>query len=250
MLNEPLYLAIIYYAVYSFYGWVCETVYCSVWEKRYARRGFLRGPYCPVYGLGAVLVLTLCIHHKENPALVFCITLVAASVVEYLTGWLFETALQMRLWDYSGNRLNIKGRVCLLNSILFGFLGLAAIYVVHPPTVKLIALADPVAQRIAASGLAAIMGLDFCSSLGTAAGLNDKLNAIRAQGVAGSPLGRVLEKLDALTVQKDASWRIVKNYPTLKPKHLEAELALLRQYWEQDKTRGRNLFARLRRTRR
>ena len=265
MLHEPLQSLIIYYVLYSLYGWICETVYCSALEKHYVRRGFLRGPYCPVYGAGALVILALCLPCRDTPLLVFVVALVAASVVEYATGWLFESALGLRLWDYSGHRLHIRGRVCLLNSILFGILGLAAVYLVHPPTARLVALASPELQRIIALSLMLIMGLDFFDSLRTVAGLSEKLDAIHAQldvmrrqreaapwldaanlpeslrrlrdrtDPENSPLTSILERLDMLVAQQDAARRLVENYPTLTAKDFGPELAVLRDSWRQDR---------------
>lgn len=250
---------VLYFSLYSFYGWICETAYCSVLDGRLVRRGFLSGPYCPIYGVGALLVIGLCRPLTPCPPLVFLLSMLLASLLEYFTGWLFENFLQMRLWDYSDHRFQLKGRVCLLNSTLFGFLGLAAVYLLHPVNQKLVLLLNPPAQKAAASALLSLFTLDFLRSLKTASGLTGHLQALR-QGLdelksrpafrapAGlkkwrQPLeqreaaktGRPLaEALKALVGPKDASWRLIKNYPGLSPKDLKEEMEILRACWAAD----------------
>ncbi|MDE7245674.1 MAG: hypothetical protein K2O18_17115 [Oscillospiraceae bacterium] len=107
--------------VYSFLGWCCEMVYCSLCEGHLCeKRGFLNGPVCPVYGHGALLVLIILRGGCETPLLTFLYGAVLTSVIEYITSYYMEKLFHMRWWDYSGRRFNLFGRVCLRNSALFG----------------------------------------------------------------------------------------------------------------------------------
>ena len=125
------------FTIYSFIGWVCETILCSYLEKKFVNRGFLNGPFCPVYGFGAVLLqVTLFSLNLKLSVLsvifVFVAGALLTSILEYLTGWLLETMFHTAWWDYSKSRFNIKGRVCLTNSLAFGVMSVALIFIILP----------------------------------------------------------------------------------------------------------------------
>jgi len=121
----------LYFIIYSVLGWITETLYCSVLERHFVERGFLRGPLCPIYGTGA-LILLIVLKPIENWVLIFLISFLLTSLLEYITSYAMEKTFKMRWWDYSGRFLNINGRVCLLNSTLFGLMALALTKVLHP----------------------------------------------------------------------------------------------------------------------
>lgn len=107
--------------IYSFIGWITETIYVSIRQKKVANRGFLIGPYCPIYGISATTMLLTLSKYKNDVLILFIMGVVIASFLEYLTSLVLEKIFRVRWWDYSNRILNIDGRVCLLNSILFGF---------------------------------------------------------------------------------------------------------------------------------
>ena len=125
--------AIILFFIYSFLGWVCECIYCSVGQRKWINRGFLAGPYCPIYGFGGVFVLTLLEPVADSFGMVFLWGVVITSALEYLTSYVMEKMFHTRWWDYSRYRFNLNGRICLLNSTLFGLMCLFVVYVIHPP---------------------------------------------------------------------------------------------------------------------
>lgn len=116
--------------LYSFCGWLGESIYCSVPAKKWINRGFLVGPICPIYGTGAVLMsLTLePIKHMGYPILVFFAGIVVCDAVEYVTSFIMEKLFHARWWDYSERFMNIKGRICLQHSIYWGIASVAYIY--------------------------------------------------------------------------------------------------------------------------
>jgi len=119
--------------LYSFLGWCGEMVYCSIGQRRLCeKRGFLNGPLCPIYGHGALLVL--CVLHGgcASPIWTFALGAVLTSAVEYVTSFAMERLFHMRWWDYSKMKFNINGRVCLLNSLLFGLACVLLCHVIHP----------------------------------------------------------------------------------------------------------------------
>lgn len=121
-----------YFVFYSFIGWACETIFCSLAQKRFVNRGFLSGPFCPLYGFGAIFVLLLFSGYADDPLALFLQSIVVTSVLEYITSVLLERVFHMRLWDYSHKKWNINGRVCLRNSLMFGVLSVLLVCVIHP----------------------------------------------------------------------------------------------------------------------
>ena len=129
--NTVLYY-ITYFIVYSFLGWVIESVYKSIYEKKFVNSGFMMGPFCPIYGFGALIML-LCLSFLKNmPILLFITAFVILSIWEYLVGLYLEKVFKTKYWDYSHYKYNIHGRICLRNSIFWGILGLLFIELVHP----------------------------------------------------------------------------------------------------------------------
>ncbi|MDO4467190.1 MAG: putative ABC transporter permease [Bacillota bacterium] len=127
-----------FFIIYAFLGWVCEDLYCGIPVKKFINRGFLYGPYCPIYGIGALFVIYPLLKVRSNPLVVFLAGVFITSTLEYITSWVLEKMFHIRWWDYSQYRYNIHGRVCLLNSTLFGCMTLFVIYILHPRISKII----------------------------------------------------------------------------------------------------------------
>ena len=108
-----------------------EIIVCSIDEKKLVNRGFLLGPYCPIYGFGGISMLIL-YPYRSEPMVCFILALVICSVIEYVTGYLMEKIFKVRFWDYSKESFNLNGRVCLRNAIAFGFLGMLSTSYIYP----------------------------------------------------------------------------------------------------------------------
>lgn len=122
------------FIAYSTLGWCGEMIYCSVPKGRLCeKRGFLNGFLCPIYGHGALLVLYALRGGFRNPFLTFLFGALLTSALEYFTSWVMEKLFHMRWWDYSKKKIQINGRVCLLNSVLFGLACVLLCHVVNPP---------------------------------------------------------------------------------------------------------------------
>ena len=115
--------------IYSIIGWVYESTICSIGHRKLINRGFLNGPYCPIYGTGAVLVL-LVLGRIQNPVLLFFAGALVTCSLEYLTSWLMEKLFHARWWDYSKRKFNIGGRVCLIGAV--GAFSVVLVLVLHP----------------------------------------------------------------------------------------------------------------------
>ena len=117
--------------IYSVIGWIYESTIYSIGKRKLINRGFLNGPYCPIYGTGAVLVL-LVLGRLRNPVLLFFAGAVLTCSLEYLTSWLMEKLFHARWWDYSKRKFNIGGRVCLIGAVVFGAFSVVLILFLHP----------------------------------------------------------------------------------------------------------------------
>ena len=122
----------ILFIIYSFAGWIMETLWVSWCNKRLVDRGFLIGPYCPIYGFGALLIVLLLSKLSFSPILVFLMTVLVCGALEYFASWIMEKIFKARWWDYSNVKFNLNGRICLKNLIAFGIMGIAVIYVINP----------------------------------------------------------------------------------------------------------------------
>lgn len=132
------YIYFLYFVIYSFLGWICETTYCAIIDKQYVNRGFLNGPFCPIYGVGALIVIMVLTPVADNIILLFLCGMIFTSILEYITGFLLEVLFDLKWWDYSDYKFNIQGRVCLLNSTLFGVLSVITVNFINPSITKLI----------------------------------------------------------------------------------------------------------------
>lgn len=120
------------FSIYSFLGWLTESIFCSIPEGKFINRGFLNGPFCPIYGVGAILVIATLSPLQNNLPVLYIVSVLLTSTVEYFTGFLLEKIFHTRYWDYSDQKFNLQGRVCLLNSLLFGLMCLVGILFIHP----------------------------------------------------------------------------------------------------------------------
>ncbi len=125
-------LVMLFLACYSFIGWLCEEVFVLATSQKLENRGFLTGPFLPIYGIGAITMLLLVEPYVKNPFLVFVASTVVSSVIEYLGSLMLDKIFHITLWDYHDQKFNLHGRICLRNSLCFGALGLLLIYVLQP----------------------------------------------------------------------------------------------------------------------
>ena len=135
--------------IYSFIGWIIEMIVENfILEHEFANRGFLIGPYCPVYGVASILMMLLLSRYSNDILVLFFMSVIICTVVEYFTSWLLETIFKARWWDYHDFPFNINGRICLINSIGFGILGVLLIKILNPSVVWLFSKINPIIFNI------------------------------------------------------------------------------------------------------
>ena len=120
------------FIIYAFIGWCTEVSYAALDTGKFVNRGFLNGPYCPIYGCGVVIVVAILTPLKENLLILFAGSFLLTSVLEYLTGYILEKVFHNKWWDYSDKPFNIKGYVCLKFSIYWGLACTFIMDIIHP----------------------------------------------------------------------------------------------------------------------
>ena len=125
------YKIIFYFIIYSFLGWCLESIYKTIIFKKPTNSGFLYGPFCPMYGIGAILMIWAG-QLSNNPIVIFIMAFLIFSVWEYLVAVIIEKLFKTKYWDYSNLKFNLQGRVCLKNSLYWGILGVLLIYLIQP----------------------------------------------------------------------------------------------------------------------
>lgn len=111
---------VIYFVIYSFLGWICEEIFCVVSTHEFVKRGFLFGPICPIYGYGAIILIALLKDYKNKPIKLFCLSAIIFSVFEYITDFFLQALFSTKWWDYTGQFLNLNGRITLSFSLVWG----------------------------------------------------------------------------------------------------------------------------------
>lgn len=155
---------VIIFALISFGGWVYETIYCSVVEGEFTKRGFLFGPTCPIYGIGA-LAVWLVLGQISNPFIVFIIGGFLATVIEYSTGLFLERRFKKKWWDYSMFKFNLHGRICPQASAVFGAFSVTSVFVLVPAMLNILMLFSRHTISVMAFIVVTLYFLDTVASL-------------------------------------------------------------------------------------
>ena len=134
--------------IYSFAGWLMEVIRVSKKEKKFVDRGFLIGPYCPIYGYGVLLITILLRKYTDDIIVTFFMSLIICGILEYLTSYLMEKIFKARWWDYSDRKFNINGRICLENLIPFGIGGCIIVYIINPFLLGIIGFVPDIIMNI------------------------------------------------------------------------------------------------------
>lgn len=255
LMGHSLTLLFLYFIWYSFLGWVMETIYCSVLQGHFVMRGFLKGPICPIYGVGALLMVLFLRRFTGNVVVFFLVSVVTLSAWEYLVGWLLDVTTHIKYWDYSDRKCNLHGRICLQNSLYWGVVAYVAIYWIHPATAMLFARLGSTARWIASIGLLIITMADTVTtirSLALAASFLQKAAQVRAElderrkalatasrqkldeaAVQASLLRLELRERDMLAEAQHYLTRFRIRYPNLKSVHYEGVFLAIRECSEQ-----------------
>ena len=150
--------------IYSFLGWLMESVGDSIKKKKFINRGFLIGPYCPIYGTGVLLITILLRKYNDDIWITFFMSLLICGTLEYMTSYIMEKIFKARWWDYSQRKFNINGRICLETLIPFGIAGTFIIYIANPFFLKYIEMIPVMAMHIITGILLTLYSIDVIVS--------------------------------------------------------------------------------------
>lgn len=162
----PFRQAFLIFIMFSFVGWISEVLYVGIFhEHKFVNRGFLYGPICPVYGFGGVVILLLPPSLYNTWIPLFFASMILCTAVEYLVSWIMEKMFHARWWDYSHYKFNINGRICLLNSVLFGFMGLGVIHFVYPYMLAFLNWLGDFVTKTSADIIGIGLGIDMVATI-------------------------------------------------------------------------------------
>ncbi len=218
---------------YCFCGWVWESCYVSLRQRRWVNRGFLHGPLLPIYGFGAILILFVTLPVSQSISLIYILGTLAATVLEYVVGWGMEAVFQVRYWDYSKQPCNLNGYICLSSSIAWGFFSILLVRVIHPPVARLLGdvpsfLVDPLA-------LALTMGftVDVVRSTQAALDLREMLTRLTEEN---QDLRRLARRAEVAAAFAEDDLRRFREKTQLEKLALQSRVAEKRQAWEASRT--------------
>lgn len=202
----------ILFLLYSILGYIAEIISCSLKSKKVVfNRGFLIGPYLPIYGFGCLIMVLFLSRYQDDLVALFIMSAFYCSLLEYLTSLLMEKIFKLRWWDYSKEKFNLNGRICLFNSILFGLGGIVVVKVVHPFLSWIVYLPSSTITICIAVILFIIFMVDVIESCYITSRLKINLNKY----VGGDATATVKEEvLKAIRKHTLLTSRLLKAFPT------------------------------------
>ncbi len=171
---------LLFFFIYCFIGWIWESGFVSIRTKKLTNRGFMRGPFIPIYGCGCVLMMAVGAPLMDRPVLMYFAGMICASVMEFITGDMMLRLFKVRYWDYSDRFLNIKGHICLAASLLWGVFTLLMNYLGKPPIERQIMMIPQQTAHTIVIVLVIYFTADFSLSFKTALDLRDVIIAMEA----------------------------------------------------------------------
>ena len=234
-----VYSSLIFYFS-SFLGYLIEVFWSFLASKKFVNRGFLCGPVIPIYGLGALLILYCLLRYYEDPVVVFVFGIIITSALEYFVSFLLEKIFHNKWWDYSTQKYNINGRICLRNSLAFGILSLLIIYGITPGYYLLFSLLDFKVWMILAIIFTFIFILDVIYSVIIAYNLRNRIiivEELKNEKIAMIPV--IFEKRlkESIKGFKAFPNRLLKAFPNLDNNVFE----LMKKYREEAKLKKKEL---------
>ena len=164
-----------FFYFYCFLGWVWETCYVSVLKAKWVNRGFMRGPFLPIYGSGAIVVLIFTLPFRTNAGLVFLVGMTSATLLEYFTGVVMEKMFHVRYWDYSSQRLNLNGHICVTSSLAWGVFSVILTLYGHTPIERFVMRMNENLLEVMVFVLTVYISIDMAESVREAFNLKEVL---------------------------------------------------------------------------
>ena len=268
----PFHIVFLIFIIFSVVGWVSEVLYVGIFfEHKFVNRGFLHGPLCPIYGFGGLTILLLPQNLYTTWVPLFFASMIFCTIVEYISSWILEKLFHTRWWDYSHYKVNIKGRVCLRNSLLFGILGVVIIHFVQPYVMKYLSLFSDFVLTTSANVIAAALTVDLLITVRRLVDFSVSMARIKAFGenlrerygheqwFKGESVSQIIASVKAYAAERkdEASTALLKKieqfqpklrniesfmhrFPTLKSINYMEELEMLKERMKAAKAKIRN----------
>lgn len=196
-----------FFYFYCFVGWCFESTYVSIKSRKLTNRGFLRGPFLPIYGSGAIMMLVVSMPFRDSLILTYIAGCIGATILEYVTGVWMESLFKVRYWDYSNNKFNFQGHICLGSSIAWGFFTILMTKVIHKPVESFVLSIPTDILTPITLVLTALIGADVALSFKAALDLRAVL--VRMEK-AKEDMARIQKRLDAMMEQASESLELHK----------------------------------------
>ena len=169
---------VIYFVLFAIAGYICEVIFAAIVLGKFVNRGFLNGPWCPIYGFGVVIV-AICLKPLSKSLLVLFIgSVLLTSVLEYFTGFILEKVFDQKWWDYSDDKFNLGGYICLKFSLLWGVACTAVVKLVLPAVDAVIRVVPHFVGLIVTGVIVAVMLIDLTATVVTIMGIKKKIRLI------------------------------------------------------------------------
>lgn len=184
-----------FFYFYCFFGWIFESSFVSLKSRKFVNRGFMRGPFLPIYGSGAIMMLVVSMPFQDNILLTYIGGCIGATVLELVTGVIMEALFKVRYWDYSNQKFNYKGHICLSSTIAWGFLTILMTEVVHKGVEQVVFSIPEAAVTLVTIVVTVYIIIDFTLSFKAALDLRDVLIGLEK---AKEEMERIQKRLDVL----------------------------------------------------
>ena len=194
--------------IYCFLGWCFESTYVSLRTGHLVNRGFMKASFLPLYGSGALLLLVVSKIFEGTILLTYVVGLIAATLLELFTGMIMEMIFQIKYWNYSNQRFNFKGHVCLTSSIAWGFMTLLVTRVIHGPIASAILALPEIVKDVVVLLLTAILIWDFARSLREALDLRDQLKSLKEVWMEPGKHEGIEDKLEHIQAELTARYEV------------------------------------------
>lgn len=226
MYYKFIYLFLVFLMI-SFGGYVVEVINCSISQRKLVNRGFLFGPYLPIYGVGGVLLVLTLNKYQNDMFIVFVVGMVMTSCIEYYTSYILERIFHNKWWDYSMRKDSINGRICLKNCLLFGIGSCFIIKYLYPFIEYLLSFLSYKTTIILGTVLLIIFIIDCIASYAIAYNLRHRLiiaEELKSEKIKMLPV--LIEKKYTKEISKlrFAKNRLIKAFPNIynsNPKELD-----------------------------
>lgn len=209
---ERLAIIFLIFMTYAFGGWAMEVIISLLQRRKLVNRGFLVGPICPIYGVGALL-LSLAVSSDESPLVIFCVAVVGSAVLEYSVSYIMEKLFRVRWWDYTDQPFNLNGRICAESVLAFGVIGVLILKIINPALLALYSSMPQFLMFLLAAVLAAWLIFDIALSLWLMLGVRVTVGTVQ-RDATDEIAARVHE---VLTDKGKLNRRLVKAFPNQTP---------------------------------